>query len=147
MSPRTNPIVIPAELFRRHSKIVELICHENVVRIEGRAFYMCPRLIRVIIPSVAVIEGRAFHLCRALTNVECGNLEIIGAFAWCKSLRGINLPSARFVEINTFYDCDAMEEVTFGPLLESIGGHAFRCCRSLYSTNHHPIEKWIFSLR
>ena len=125
--------VISEKLFDEHPNIVELICHENVVRIERMAFSGCRRLIRVIIPGVTDIEELAFLSCKALTTVECGNLERIGvsAFAWCESLRGINLPSARIVEQAAFSDCEAMEEVTFGLPLESIGQEAFYKCRSL----------------
>ena len=75
--------------------IIEVICHEGVEQIEGRAFWKCTNLRRVIMPGVRVVEETAFADCISLTDLECGKLEIIesNAFEVCESLRNINLPS------------------------------------------------------
>ena len=86
--------------FANHPNIVEVICHDNVEKIEKRAFYGCRSLRRVIMPGVKIVEWYAFLGCEALTDVECDKLEIIGegAFFRCKSLRTINLLNARIVK-------------------------------------------------
>ena len=58
-------------------------------------------------------------------------VEIIeeAAFAGCSSLRGIKLPGVRVIEKHAFFHCTALADVEFGDKLESIGDHAFQCCR------------------
>ena len=84
-------------------------------------------------PGVKIIAEEAFADCHALTDVECGNVEIIEnrAFLICKSLGSINLPSARIVEECAFNQCDALTDVKFGSKLERIDYCAFFSCTSL----------------
>ncbi len=104
--------VICTRTFLEHPNIVEVICHDNVEKIEEHAFYSCISLRRVIMLGVTIIEEGAFGCCGALTNVECGKLEIVGeeACCYCLSLRSINLPSARVVERYAFASCEALTE-------------------------------------
>eukprot|EP00986_Skeletonema_menzelii_P018683 scaffold26677_cov188-Skeletonema_menzelii.AAC.7 len=125
--------VIRAIAFHRHPNIVEVICNDDVEKIEEYAFFKCPSLRRIIMRGVKVIEWSAFKWCTALHDVECGKLEIIGqgAFWKCESLRSINLTSARIVEVEAFRECGALEDVKFGGKLERIEMEAFRNCKSL----------------
>eukprot|EP00984_Skeletonema_dohrnii_P030269 scaffold21639_cov77-Skeletonema_dohrnii-CCMP3373.AAC.3 len=129
--------VIPARAFSRHRNIIEVICHDGVVRVGEEAFSGCISLRRVIMPGVKVIERNAFWNCDALTNVECGKLEIIGdsAFTYCKSLRSINLPSAKIVGRDAFWWCYALTNINFCKELESIRAGAFYGCTSLERIN------------
>ena len=58
---------------------------------------------RVVVPGVKFVEERAFDNCVALTDVdvECSKLAILldtrYLFSCCKSLRSVNIPSARIV--------------------------------------------------
>ncbi len=147
--------VILERTFDHRCKIVEVICHDKVIKIEEGAFRKCPSLRRVIMPGVKIIEQYAFMDCEALTDVECGKLEIIekwaferckslrninlpfariierSAFERCKSLRTIDLPSARIVQGGVFYECHALMDVKFGSKLERIERGAFMNCESL----------------
>eukprot|EP00574_Skeletonema_japonicum_P005596 CAMPEP_0201728012 /NCGR_PEP_ID=MMETSP0593-20130828/14489_1 /ASSEMBLY_ACC=CAM_ASM_000672 /TAXON_ID=267983 /ORGANISM="Skeletonema japonicum, Strain CCMP2506" /LENGTH=119 /DNA_ID=CAMNT_0048219993 /DNA_START=34 /DNA_END=393 /DNA_ORIENTATION=- len=89
-----NVRVVRSMAFSQHPSIVEVICHEEVEKIEEYAFTWCPCLKRLIMPGVKTVEQDAFHGCEALTDVECDKLEIIEeeAFSYCRSLRSINLP-------------------------------------------------------
>ena len=124
---------VRARAFQNHPRIVEVICHNGVEKIEGWAFHNCPWLRRVIMPGVKVVEQRAFQLCMALTYIECGKLERIGqwAFCDCKSLRSIDLPSIKIVERNAFAYCNTLVNAKFGKDLESLGERAFDYCLSL----------------
>ena len=124
---------VPAQAFRNHPNIVEVICHDGVEKIEQWAFRNCLTLLRVIMPGVKEVEKEAFYFCEALTCIECGKLEIIGesGFGYCKSLSSIDLPSIRIVERYAFDDCRHLTNVNFGKDLESIGRWAFAGCRSL----------------
>ena len=126
-------IFVRARAFRRHSNIIEVICHDKVKKIEDRAFCCCDNLRRVIMPGVKIVERWAFADCKALTYVECGNLEIIGeySFSGCECLGGIDLPSARIVEELAFTHCKTMKEVKFSNKLERIDEGTFFDNRSL----------------
>ena len=62
--------IIPRRLFYHHSNIVELICHDGVIKIEVEAFINCPRLKRVIMKGVEEVEMFAFESCEALEYIE-----------------------------------------------------------------------------
>ena len=119
--------------FFQHPNIVEVICHENVYKIEEGAFSCCPSLTKVIMPGVEIVGEEAFIECEALTDVECGKLEIIEnvAFADCISLGNIILPSIRIVERTAFGGCNALADVRFGSKLERIEEYVFCRCISL----------------
>ncbi len=63
--------VVRREAFFRHQNIVEVICHEDVERIEQLAFCSCPSLRRLIMRGVKIVEQDAFNGCFALEYVEC----------------------------------------------------------------------------
>ena len=121
------------EAFADHPNIFEVIFHENVEKIEERAFWCCFYLRRVIMPGVKIIETNAFNNCPVLTDVECGKLERIGtaAFGRCKSLRSIHIPSARIVEWGAFNTCESLVDAKFGATLERFEKRAFTGCPSL----------------
>ena len=125
--------VIPANAFRGHPNIVEVVCDVNVKRVERDAFTECPSLRRIIMPGVEVVEEHVFYNCVNLTDVECGMLEIIKevAFQRCKSLSSIDLPSAKIVEGWAFEGCAALTDARFGSKLERIVGEAFADSESL----------------
>ncbi len=125
--------LVRARAFRGHRKVVEIICHENVEKIERFAFANCHNLRRVIMPGVKEVEEEAFFECTALTDVECGKLEIMKewAFCVCESLRSINLPSVRIVEKFALAGCSALVVAKFGSNLESFEEGSFNDCDAL----------------
>eukprot|EP00984_Skeletonema_dohrnii_P000699 scaffold211_cov83-Skeletonema_dohrnii-CCMP3373.AAC.5 len=125
--------VIRRDAFHGNHDIVEVICDENVKKVEEEAFACFSCLRRVVMLGVEVVEYRAFDSCEALTHVECGKLEIIKfqAFGNCTSLGSIDLPSARIVEGNAFNYCEALTDVKFGSKLERIEDGVFCFCPSL----------------
>ena len=125
--------VIRRNAFRNHRNIVEVICDEDVERVEEGAFFQCPSLKRVIMRGVKAVEQNAFQDCRSLEDVESGKLKIIGtcAFAGCASLRIINLQSARIVGRAAFACCESLMDVKVSIKLKRIGEFAFRNCYSL----------------
>ena len=124
---------IPDGLFYEHPNIIELICHDGVIKIEYEAFKGCPRLKRVIMNSVEDVEDEAFDCCRALEYVECANLDFIGRFAFngCTALSSINLPSANTVSICAFSECPGLVDAKFGRKLKGIFESIFYNCSSL----------------
>ena len=123
---------VPANAFWAHPNIQEVICHDGVLKIGKYAFYKCPSLRRVIMPSVKRVEDSAFNQCRALSYIECGKLEIIEdwAFEYCRSLSSIDLSSIKILGMAALR-CTNLISASFGNELESIGPGAFNFCRSL----------------
>ncbi len=68
-----------------------------------------------------------------LTDVECGQLQVIGAgtFQYCTSLRSLILSSVRVVEEGAFGACYALTDVKFSTTLERFEEHPFWNCSSL----------------
>lgn len=124
---------VPQWTFAGNDSIEEVICHENLKKIEECAFERCPRLTKVVMPGVSVIEDCAFLECPVLTDVECDKLEIVGeaVFAHCESLSSINLSSVRVVRGYAFLNCKALTSAIFSEKLEPIYGLAFANCTSL----------------
>ena len=124
--------VILEGAFQMHPNIIEVICHDDVEKIEDGAFYECHPLRRITMRGVTVVEEDAFQNCPALTDVECNKLEIISEWSFCRTaLRNLNLPSARIVKQGAFHECDALTSVKFGNKLERIQEFAFVNCTSL----------------
>ena len=75
----------------------------------------------------------AFKSCSALSELECCKLEIIedGAFAYCKSLESISMPSIRRVGKYAFAHCHALTHVVFGEKMERIEENAFFDCTAM----------------
>jgi hypothetical protein len=150
-----NVDTIPLDAFRDCQQLIEVEGHDRLRTIERSAFYYCTSLRRArkMIGLIEIEEG-AFEYCWALIKLEFDKLEIIGdrAFAWCTSLRSINLPSVRRVcgsafaycyarsinmpsiiniEGGAFQHCDTLTDAVFGRDLERIEGYAFYECTAL----------------
>ncbi len=55
--------VILRRAFQWHRNIIEVICHDNVEKIERYAFCGCTSLRRLIMPGVKIVEEAAFDGC------------------------------------------------------------------------------------
>ena len=140
-----DAIFVRARAFIWHRKIIEVILHDNVEKIEESAFAYCISLRRVIMPGVKEVEHFAFCECKALTDVEWDKLEIIGrhAFRQCY-LRSINLPSASIVNEKAFSECKLLTEVKFSSQLQRVDKGVFFRCPSLERITL-PLNDFIFT--
>ena len=121
--------VVPARAFYQHPNIEEVICSEDVEKIEQEAFYKCPRLRKAVMPGVRDVETCAFQLC--------GNLTTLG-----------NLPSVELVEAHAFANCKSVEGCISLPNATQIGTYAFVCCgkvTSLFAPKATKIGRGAFS--
>lgn len=87
--------------------------------------------------SVMIIDHGVFQGCASVREVHlCDGLEMIGAhaFAYCSSLKCINIPSTvRIISNSAFEGCTSLTEVILNEGLTCIKYEAFENCRSLKS--------------
>jgi hypothetical protein len=147
-------IVIPSTVkeirrgaFHECEQLWNVELREGLKWIGRAAFEGCRSLRRIRIPSTVKDIGvmafgkeafsGSFHGCHRLRNVElCEGLERIdeGAFAYCKSLTSITIPSTiKEIGEKAFSGCEQLVNVELNEGLEEIRRLAFWCCRSLTS--------------
>ena len=82
--------------------------------------------------TLKVISKNAFAYCDSLKSVNIPSATSIGdrAFNGCYSLKSVNLPSVINIESGGFYYCGSLESVNL-PSVTSIGRDGFVGCRSL----------------
>jgi len=108
----------------------------SVKSIREDAFYGCPSLTSVTIPSsVTSIGNWAFYNCTSLTSVSMWNIVTsIGNFAFknCTSLTSIRIPnSVTSIEEGAFYNCTSLTSLKIPNSVTIIGLSAFEGCTSL----------------
>lgn len=91
-----------------------------VEKIGQGAFFGCPELVKVTIPSsVTSIESGAFSSCDSLESVELpSSLESIGDFAFfgCPKLVEVKIPSSvTSIGSSVFSFCDSLERIQVDP--------------------------------
>ena len=145
----------------RSSKIKRVVINQGATRIGDYAFYNCPNLEEISIPSsVTAIGQGAFEDCTGLTSVTlpdsitrmgesafrgCVMLASVklssglkyiasSAFSGCTGLTSITVPDGvTELEGAAFFECSALTSVTLPDSLEAIRGSAFLGCTSLAS--------------
>jgi hypothetical protein len=139
-----NVDTIPARTFEECRRLIEVLGHKKIRKIEERAFLNCLSLRRVRnMQGVKEIEADAFKCLEikedAFSNwseLDFDKLEIIGDYAFyqaffrCAPVH-INMPSIRRVGYGAFMRCKALTDVVFGKDLERIKQRAFLECTSL----------------
>lgn len=84
---------------------------------------------------VTKIDGGAFFYLEEITEITLPQtITEIGecAFAYCRNLKSINIPSGILeIKYQTFYYCDSLEEIALPNKIESIGTEAFARCYNL----------------
>ena len=141
-----------------YGEITEVVLPEGLLSIEDSAFAAAEKLTKVNIPSTVTKIGEcAFEHCISLKSIvlpkgvtEMGTqifmgcvlleefvipdgVEIIGsaAFMGCSSLRSVSLPESVRVIKEGAFAATAIETLTFGSNLESIGSMAVHFCENL----------------
>ncbi len=99
--------VIPRSAFRERTELTSVTLHCSTVL--DYAFYGCSKL--------ATVNGLS-----AVTSID------YDSFAYCTSLREVNLSGLTEVAYYAFYGCSSLYRVTFGLELETIQYNAFTHC-------------------
>lgn len=120
-------------LFGHCEKLTEITLPEGLRNI-GYCSFNSTSITSIDIPStVKTIDGGAFSGCKFLTEVNLPtNLESIGrsAFQNCRNISEIHLPGAE-IDLEVFWGCVGLQNVTIDEGTESIGNFAFFGCTSL----------------
>ena len=86
---------------------------------------------------VTAIGNDAFAWCKSLTNITIpSGVTTIGydAFAWCESLRSVTIPSSvTTIRNGAFKGCKSLENVTIPFGVTNIGNETFQWCGNLTS--------------
>lgn len=130
--------------------ITELVIPDNVTNIGTHAFFGCTNLEYISIgKSVRTIGDAVFYDCNSIRTVSVKDLS-----AWCsiefesessnpikfpgyfyignEIVRNLVIPkSINYIKNYAFCNCDALETVSFGENVDSIGSDAFRSCDAI----------------
>ena len=114
------------EAFAECAGLTSVLLGENVESIGIGAFEGCESLASVVFPQALHLVGmRAFKGCAALKELLFpANVIVIGreAFAGCCSLVNVYLPDNLInIEPSLFDGCRALEKVSVGAMVESVG--------------------------
>lgn len=100
----------------------------------------------IVIPGIITVDGveysvtdigsTAFADCKALTSVKMPSATSIGgdAFSGCSSLASVAMPLVTRIDYRAFYNCFNLTSVDM-PSVTSIGSGAFQYCYSLTSVD------------
>ncbi len=118
-----------------NTSIKRVIVPEGVEDIQKYAFYNCPGLESVQLPStVKYIREYAFCKDEKLASINLDNVMVIGqrAFQGCGLLDGVALNKTYAIGAYAFQDCTSLSAVNLGSL-RNTGTGAFHGCTSLAS--------------
>lgn len=122
---------------RVDSLVEEIVIAKDVKRVPDFAFAGFRRLKSVSFETGSrcrkIGEG-AFYRCDSLQSVSLpAGVEEIGryAFAWCVSLRRVNLDCVGKIGDLGFAYCSSLPGVSLSSRLTSLGSNAFSCCLGL----------------
>lgn len=113
--------------------LVNVDCHDGVLKVGREAFAHCPSLQYVRMAGVTVVEDAAFFDDQNLLGADFGSIEIIrfAAFSQCISLRFFASKTVKDIGVAAFFCCEQLTDAEFGDNLERVGKRAFRRCFNL----------------
>ena len=144
---RSNITELPVDTFLYCTSLTSLTLPESLEVIGDCALAHCSALtsggIKSTFSKVKKVGYAAFYEDKLLTEISLPNVEIIDflsgsydsscAFQGCIALKKIDLPKVKTIGKLAFDGCTALEEVTIGSDVTSIGDETFRGCSSLKS--------------
>ena len=105
---------LPTYLFS-YSAIETVVIQEGVTEISTRAFANCSSLKSISVPDTVMKMGDyVFFNCKALETVTMTENSMM-----------------QEIQQRCFYNCVALKDVTFGPLVATVGGEIFYGCANM----------------
>ena len=131
----TDATRIPYGAFCACRNITEINLNNEIVDIEGKAFYNTSAVKSFTIPlSAKNIGESAFCNCTGITNIIIPDSVITlgkSAFSGCTNLTSITLSDkTQVIESNTFLNCSKLQNVSIPDGVTTIGNSAFSGCKS-----------------
>lgn len=115
--------IVGENVFKGMREIEEAVLPDSIVSIKANAFKGCKNLYAINFPDgLSEIGEFAFHRCHSLKQVILpDSLKQIGkgAFLYCDSMKKISLTGVRHLEMQTFANCTALEEVSLNNDLDT----------------------------
>lgn len=116
-----SPSVIEENTFRNCKSLEKTNININfyqVNQVDRHAFYNCENMdfdMQNDFPCLTKIANNAFYGCKKLHNLSFEKITSVGdyAFAYCDSLKSIEIPSGHILSRGTFLNCTGIETVTF----------------------------------
>ncbi len=128
-------------VFKGMRTIEEVTLPESVVSIKANAFKGCRNLKGINFPqNLCEVGDFAFHRCHSLESVilpDSVNHVGKGAFLCCDSLKKIALKGVQRIEMQTFTNCTAIEELSLNIGLDTsnLGDDIFTGCTKINKIN------------
>ncbi len=145
------PASAPWYMMRKYVLTVRVT--EGITELCENAFYNCPNLTSVSLPStVTVIGGFAFADCPSLTSVNIPNgVTAISDWAFndCTSLQSLDLPDGiTTIGDGAFNGCKALKELDLPASVRSVKWEAFTGCNALVTRENGVtyIDDWVISV-
>lgn len=131
-------VFIGTGAFAKVECLEEIRLPDSVVEIREDAFRECPRLKKIDLGGTRSVSAGAFYKCSLLEEIIAPKLQQTlnnnnreGAFAYCSSLKELNLPE--FIAASgqcAFERCDNLESVSL-PKATSLSNNTFIFCRKI----------------
>ena len=125
---------IPERITVQESK--KVTTEYEVIGIEQSAFYDCKKLQTVVVPNTIKYYGdNCFHGCSSLISITLSDYFCAhfgrNVFAYCKSLKEIDLKRAGGKIDGCFKGCSSLKTITIPEHVSEIGGYTFNDCDNL----------------
>lgn len=107
---------IGQDAFRDCKLITGILLPEDLLEIEGWAFYGCEKMAVINIPNNVSLGDGLFYYCISLAecNIPDGIISLEETFDHCYALNSVSLPaSLTSIGRDTFSDCSKLESITF----------------------------------
>ncbi len=123
---------IVSSAFQNCTALTEVTLPDGLLDIGLFAFDGCTGLQEIEIPENAVLNTSAFENCDSLTSVTLYTSPDSFAFAYCDSLKEVNLRDGiEEIGAYAFSGCAALETINIPATVQEIGRQAFANCTSL----------------
>ena len=109
---------------------------------QERTIINIPPFAATISGTITTIEENAFAWCTSLKSVDMQEVTTIEfmAFYYCTSLASVNMPLVKTIGYATFYDCSSLKSMNM-PLVKTIESRTFTFCTKLENINIPLVSK------
>lgn len=116
----------------------ELEIPVSITKIRASAFRQHAAMTSISgLNNVIMIDGYAFADCKALTEVSLPSVNNLAsrAFYGCTALASVYIPKVTRIQNQAFYNCTSLTSITFKSTPTSIESTAFQGCTNLVTIN------------